>query len=154
MKNWWLLGMVVGSTVMLSCWAETPKEMSGDKKEVHWGVDSHYQETFNLDNVETISGKVMALQSFSPGLGGDEGMQFTLKAAREEIVVQLAPNWFLEHQDDSLKEGDAVEVTGSRVTADGKSHLMAQEVRRGSSVLTLRDEDGLPLWSAWRKDEW
>jgi hypothetical protein len=46
---------------------------------------------------------------------------------------------------------DTVEVKGSRVTFAGKPALIAAEVRKGNAVLTLRDDDGFPAWSAMRR---
>lgn len=37
---------------------------------------------------------------------------------------------------------------GSRVTFQGKPAVIAAEVKKGDEVLKLRDETGLPAWSA------
>jgi hypothetical protein len=44
-----------------------------------------------------------------------------------------------------------VEVRGSRVTMGGKPVIIAAEVRKGDAVLTLRDDQGVPMWSGWRR---
>jgi hypothetical protein len=43
-----------------------------------------------------------------------------------------------------------VEVTGSRVTLEGKPAIVAAKVKKGSEVLKLRDETGRPLWGGAR----
>lgn len=42
-----------------------------------------------------------------------------------------------------------MEVTGSRVTFDGKPAIIAAEVKKGGETLKLRDEKGRPVWSGW-----
>jgi hypothetical protein len=46
---------------------------------------------------------------------------------------------------------DQVQVKGSRVTFAGKPAIIAAEVKKGDDVLVLRDENGLPAWSAMRR---
>jgi len=36
------------------------------------------------------------------------------------------------------------------VTISGKATIIAGEIRRGDSVLKLRDDAGIPIWSGWR----
>jgi predicted dinucleotide-binding enzyme len=47
-----------------------------------------------------------------------------------------------------LAKGEAVEVTGSVLDADGATSLTAREARKGATQLRLRDERGLPAWAA------
>lgn len=44
-----------------------------------------------------------------------------------------------------------VEVKGSRITFDGKPVVIAAEVKKGQDVLHFRDENGVPVWSGWRR---
>jgi hypothetical protein len=50
-----------------------------------------------------------------------------------------------------IEPGDRVEITGSRVTVEGKPTIIAAEVRKGDEVLQLRDAAGVPVWAGWRK---
>lgn len=51
-----------------------------------------------------------------------------------------------------IRKGDALEVTGSRVTI-GESHVvLAREIRKGANAWTLRDAAGQPLWSPVQKE--
>ena len=50
-----------------------------------------------------------------------------------------------------IKENDQVEVTGSRIYFDGENLFTASEVKKGDEVIILRDEDGLPKWSGWKR---
>jgi hypothetical protein len=47
----------------------------------------------------------------------------------------------------TFAKGDALSVVGSKITMDGKQVVIAREITKGDQVLTLRDPQGLPLWS-------
>ena len=48
--------------------------------------------------------------------------------------MHLGPTWFLEKEGLKLAKGDAVEVTGSLVESEGKTFLVAREVKKGASA--------------------
>ena len=67
----------------------------------------------------------------------------------------LGPTWFVANQATSIHMGDKVRVTGSPVTfKDGEHLLLARVVRKGRQALTLRDDDGYPYWTAYRKGQY
>jgi len=37
------------------------------------------------------------------------------------------------------------------VTLAGKRAVMAAEVKKGDSILVLRDSAGVPVWAGWRR---
>jgi hypothetical protein len=51
----------------------------------------------------------------------------------------------------NIEPKDLVEVTGSRLTFQGKPALIAAEVRKGEEMLKLRDDSGYPVWAGWRR---
>jgi hypothetical protein len=63
----------------------------------------------------------------------------------------LGPAFYLENQDVKIEPKDKVEVKGSRVTFEGKPAIIAAEVKKGDEVLRLRDDNGFPMWSGWRR---
>ena len=65
--------------------------------------------------------------------------------------VQVGPVWYLERQDLDMKENMHVQVTGARAEMDGQPVLMAREVQLDGQVLTLRDAQGMPMWSSLRR---
>jgi hypothetical protein len=69
----------------------------------------------------------------------------------EAIAVHLGPAWFVERHGLSLEQGDTLEVTGSRLVFDGAPALIARTVVKGERRLVLRDEAGIPAWSAGRR---
>jgi hypothetical protein len=101
--------------------------------------------------VETIAGEVVSVDLVTPMKGMSQGVHLAVKTEKETLDVHLGPSWYLENQDVKLAPKDQVEVKGSRVTVAGKPALIAAEVKKGDSVLVLRDEKGFPAWSAMRR---
>ena len=62
--------------------------------------------------------------------------------------IKIAPVWYLLDQNFELKEGDAVRVVVAPSTRD--SYLYALNITKTANNvrITLRDEQGLPLWAA------
>ncbi len=69
-----------------------------------------------------------------------------LKTTKGNITVDLGPPWYVKKQGFSLRTGDTLEVTGSRVTKDEKTLLLAAEVKKNGQTLKVRDEKGAPLF--------
>jgi cell division septal protein FtsQ len=69
-----------------------------------------------------------------------------LKTAQGIVTVLLGPNWFLARQPLKFSPLDRLEVTGSKITLQGKPVLVAAAVKKGEQVLKLRTEQGMPLW--------
>lgn len=115
-----------------------------------WGPGSSYNRMYDPKTVETVSGEVANVDRIVPRKGMSNGMHLALKTDKETLSVHLGPAWYLENQDVKIEKGDRIEVTGARITFAGRPAIIASELRKGNEVLTLRDKDGLPLWSAWR----
>lgn len=116
-----------------------------------WGLNSNYQKIYNLNTVETLSGKVETIETITPFQGMNYGIHIILKTEKETISVHLGPNWFIEKLDEKIEVGDILEIKGSRVTINNTPTIIAAEVKKGHLVLKLRDENGFPLWAGWRK---
>ena len=76
-----------------------------------------------------------------------QGVHLTLAVGSEKLPVVVGPSFYLDQQSVKLAQGDRVEVKGSRITRGDQAVLVAQEIRKGGEVLTLRDADGIPLWA-------
>ena len=61
--------------------------------------------------------------------------------------MHLGPAWFVKGEGVEVASGDLLEVVGSILDADGKSYMVARELKKGSKVVKLRDERGVPVWS-------
>jgi hypothetical protein len=116
-----------------------------------WGPGTQYGRMYNPQTVETISGMVVSIDRLTPIRGMSQGVHLILKTARQNISVHLGPAWYLESQDLQIKPGDTIEVRGSRITFAGRPVIIAAEVKKQDQILTLRDNNGFPVWSGWRR---
>jgi hypothetical protein len=78
--------------------------------------------------------------------GSMRGMHLMLKTDKETFEVHLGPVPYLKEQKVELAKGDAIEVSGARVTIGGQRVILAREIRKGYQTWTLRDADGRPRW--------
>lgn len=102
---------------------------------------------YDPDTVTTLKGSVTAVAVVPARGGRSGGTHVTLSSDGAATDVHLGPTWFLEKQGLTLVKGDAVEVTGSLVELEGQTYLVAREVRKGATLVRLRDESGTPAWA-------
>ena len=105
---------------------------------------------------ESQQGKYTTLVIGRRGLSGIK--QFLFRSVSNKVVqlakkvsVHLGPGWYIENQDIKLEPKDRVEVKGSLINFGGKPAIIAAEVTKGEQMLKLRDENGFPVWSGWRR---
>jgi hypothetical protein len=116
-----------------------------------WGPGSQYNRMYDSKAVETITGEVTSVDRITPVKGMSGGIHMNVKTDKETISVHLGPAWYLENQDVKIETKDKVEVKGARTTFAGKPAIIAAEVKKGDEVLKLRDDNGFPVWSGWRR---
>lgn len=116
-----------------------------------WGMGSNYNRMYDPKTAETITGGVVSVDRMTPKKGMSYGVHVMLKTDKETISVHLGPGWYIENQDIKIEPTDNIEVKGSRITFEGEPAIIAAEVKKGDEVLKLRDENGLPFWSGWRR---
>ncbi len=116
-----------------------------------WGMGSNYSKMFDPKTVETISGEVVSVDKITPMKGMSNGVHLVLKTDKGTLSIHLGPVWYIENQDIRIEPKDKVEVIGSRITFEGKSAVIAAELKKGNEILKLRDENGFPAWSGWRR---
>lgn len=100
---------------------------------------------FDSATVTTVSGEVAAVRHVGGRRGA--GVHVDLRTADGVLDVHLGPSSFLEKEHLAIAKGDALEVTGSKVTVGGRPALIAQSVKKGAATVTLRDAQGNPAWS-------
>lgn len=100
---------------------------------------------FDPATVVTVSGAVEKVEKIPRG--GRDGVHLTLTTPEGSLQVHLGPGSYLERQKFEVAKGDQLEVTGSKVTIRGSPALIAQTVKKGDAVLTLRDAAGVPAWA-------
>ena len=116
-----------------------------------WAMGSNYNNLYDLKTVETISGEVVRIDIITPMKGMSNGVHLILKTDKETVPIHLGPSWYIENQDISIKPKDKVEVKVSLITFDGKPAVIAAEVKKGNEILQLRDDNGYPVWSGWKR---
>ena len=116
-----------------------------------WGIGTQYGRMYNPETITSISGEVVSVDKITPMKGMSYGVHLQVKTDKETISVHLGPEWYIESQDVKIMPKDKIEVKGSRIIFGGKPAIIAAEVKKGEKVLKLRDENGLPVWSGWRR---
>ena len=106
---------------------------------------------YDPDTVTTLRGAASAVTVVPARAGLTGGMHFTLQTEGQTMDVHLGPTWFLQREGVEIAKGDSVEVTGSVIDSDGKSFLIARDLKKGQKVLKLRDEQGFPAWAGGRR---
>jgi hypothetical protein len=146
-----LIGLVVAVSMFLTISIALAQPWKGWRGSGGWGMGSQYQRMYDPKTVETLSGTIESIDKITPMKGMYYGIHLLLKTDKETIPVHLGPGWYIERLDTKIGKGDKIEVKGSRVTMMGGPAIIASEVRKGDSVLKLRDENGIPAWAGWRR---
>lgn len=116
-----------------------------------WGIESQYGRMYDPKTIESVSGEVMIVDKITPRKGMFYGVHLMLKTDKETISIHLGPGWYIENQDIKIEPKDKIEVKGSRITFEGKPAIVVSEIKKGNELLKLRDENGFPVWSGWKR---
>ncbi len=116
------------------------------------GVDNQYCLAYKPDTVVTISGEVVSVEKTVPRKGTFYGVHLIVETDEKSVAVHLGPGWYIENQEVKINPKDHVKIIGSKVTFDEEEAIIACEVKKGDEVLELRDGNGIPAWSGWRKN--
>lgn len=106
---------------------------------------------FNPATVETVEGTVdnVDYDMLEPGVTTTDSLiVLDVKTPSGTERVRVAPDNYLKEQGVEIKEGDKVEVTGSRIMREGESLIVASQVtlKGNGKVLAVRKDDGTPKW--------
>lgn len=110
-----------------------------------------YERPFDLKNMVEVKGKVIKVSNSKENKDEKHGVSLVLATKKEEIPVHLGPLWYITRQPHHFKEGDKIEVKGSKVTFKNTEIIVASELRKEKMQMMLRDENGVPMWQSWRK---
>jgi len=108
--------------------------------------DTLTQRDYDPKTVETIGGNVLSIEKITPAKKRGYWVQLMLQTEKETIAVQLGPAWYIDKQTPRIEANDTITVTGSRVTVDGRSAIVAADITKGNELLKLRDDNGIPVW--------
>ena len=93
----------------------------------------------------TISGTIKSVGSF-PAVDGSVGVHIDLRTADGLVEVSVAPAAFIGQNNFWFFADEAIVVTVSEDPAGGGA-VWAKTIQKGSQVLPLRGDTGLPKWS-------
>jgi len=106
-----------------------------------------YQQLYTTGSVTTVSGVVQSVYSDTPPGVRIQAVYLSLKTDTESIPVQLGPESFVQKLTTKFDKGDKIEVTGARVTVEGKTMILAAQVKKGTESVVFRNSSGVPVWS-------
>jgi len=93
----------------------------------------------------TLKGSVEELKLVPPD-GAKSVAYLVMKSGQDSIQIYLCPKSFLDEMGFTIKAGDEIELTGSKITQAGADLTLARELVKGGDTLTLRFKDGKPAW--------
>jgi hypothetical protein len=82
-------------------------------------------------------------------IAADHNVHLTLNNGKSLLDVMLAPEKFLKEMEITFAKGDTIEVLGSQLKLENAVMLLAREVNRNGDVMTMRDDQGKPVWVGW-----
>jgi hypothetical protein len=111
---------------------------------------SRSEPMYDPATVVTLKGSVEAVKEV-PGPGRSTGLHLSLKTDNETIDVHAGPSWYLTQNNIKFAKGDQIEVTGSKVKFGETDALLAREIKTADKTITLRNAQGIPVWSRGRR---
>lgn len=116
------------------------------------GYGRHRGMIFNSNEVETVTGKVLQVDTWTRGEWQGGGVHVVLQTDNETIDLHLGPAWYINNQDIRIEPNDRIQVAATRVSsADGRAVMVASEISKGNKTITLRDDAGFPVWMRGRQ---
>jgi hypothetical protein len=101
---------------------------------------------YNPDTVVTVSGIVISkTQPSAKGL--PQLVYLILKAETGKITIFLGPDLYVDKLPVQIQNLDNIQVTGSKISWEGKPVILAAEIKKGDQFLKLREPNGVPVWS-------
>lgn len=103
---------------------------------------------YDASTETTIKGTVTDVQKVEHR---NSGIHLSMKSENGPVEVHLGPSWYIDSKHFSFAKSDEISVTGSLLKSEGTRILIAREVVKDGKTLTLRDKQGVPLWSRSRQ---
>jgi hypothetical protein len=157
-----ILAVTITSFALLAIATPLAAEEPIDKTEYPYCCNSdselqrgRYSRRSNTEKVETIDAEVVEVNRYSSRGRMSQGVHLLVNTGDDTVEVHLAPSWYLEERNFAIAPEDKIAITGSRIDVDGESAIIARQIKKGNETLTLRDEEGYPLWRGagrgWRR---
>jgi len=105
-------------------------------------VDSAPAPKFDTSTVITFEATVLEVR--------DSEKQTSLHVrtdSESSLAVYVGPTEFVKSFEITIRKGDRIHITGSKLKVQGEDLVLAREVRKDSTTLYLRGKDGTPYWN-------
>ncbi len=122
----WLSGaLVLSASAMLA--AQSPSPYNGAAEKV-------------------VSGTIKTAVAL-PAADGSVGVHLDLRTAEGIVDIHVAPAMFIGQENFWFFADETVVVTGFTLAGEDEGPIWAKAVKKGSTVLVLRREDGTARWA-------
>jgi hypothetical protein len=135
--------LLLGLSITMLLWAGVSWGQTGPRDGQGVGPSGLY----DLKTVTSISGVVVSLTPPQAEAGLPYLAYLTLRTETGKMKVFLGPSLYVDKLPVKINVLDKIEVTGSKITWEGKPVILAAEVKKGGQVLKLRETNGTPVWS-------
>lgn len=130
-----------------------------DAGQVQGMGNGQHMPMYDTSTVMTVKGTVQEVQQNAMQSGqmgqmnrmNHMGTHLILKGDAATYTVLVGPSSYVKAQGFDFSKGDEIEVTGSKIKYGDGDALIAREIKKGSKILTLRNEKGIPEWSMGRR---
>ena len=113
-----------------------------------WKPGSTYNKNFQAGKIESHSGTVEGVGTFTPERGAAEGLRLRLRTDQGQTITVHAGPWaYAQQQGFSSLYGQKATVSGARSTVNGREVLIATKIESAGKTWELRDEKGAPKWN-------
>ena len=104
--------------------------------------------TFDVAAPVDISGKITKVEPVTNGQGRcGSGIHLTVDDGANQLPVRLGPSAYLDSNKWEFKEGENITVKAFKGIGNDNGALFAAQVTRNGEQLTLRNKNGIPMWS-------
>lgn len=104
---------------------------------------------FDAEKIENFSGEVVKLMRVQfPDQDCYLIAVVKTKANNGKLSINLGPIWFIEENGIRLDEEDEIQVSGSKLRANGRFVVLATDLSFDGKTLNIRDKEGAALWGA------
>jgi DNA/RNA endonuclease YhcR with UshA esterase domain len=101
---------------------------------------------YDVKSEVTVKGTVEEIKEVA-NPKGQIGIYLMVKSGGEILEVRLCPNSFLKEFEVVFHKGEELTITGSKVKVEEKQVILARQIESGNNKVTLRDPQGVPVWT-------
>ena len=105
---------------------------------------------YNTSTVETITGKILKIDTVQSGYGRFPGIILNIKGNKKETNTFVAPVWYLEQEKIRFKTGESITVTGSKIIFQNEPLIITKDFDYNKKKYVIRNNNGFPVWAGKR----